>query len=173
MNSQPPPFEHPFKIRLERGAVLPLVWLALGSAALAEIAARSVPAAIVLDLQHGLWERGSIEAAAGIAGGCTSVIARTADFSAPAVGAALDAGVAAVMAPLVESADDARVLAGASPHPPQGRRSGGGRGGVGGFCLVGGDRGGEGGGGGRGPVRAAPQPLSAAGQALGRRRAAA
>src|SRR6218665_3603626 len=153
MNSQAPPFEHPFKIRLERGTVLPLVWLALGSAALAEIAARSVPAAIVLDLQHGLWERGSLEAAAGVAGGgaaigfarqhglwergsleaaagiagvCPSVIARTADFSAPAVGAALDAGVAAVMAPLVESADDARVLAGASRYPPQGRRSGGG-----------------------------------------------
>src|SRR6218665_1534245 len=126
MNSQAPPFEHPFKIRLERGTVLPLVWLALGSAALAEIAARSVPAAIVLDLQHGLWERGSLEAAAGIAGVCTSVIARTADFSAPAVGAALDAGVAAVMAPLVESADDARVLAGPSRYPPQGRRSGGG-----------------------------------------------
>src|SRR6218665_125126 len=131
MNSQAPPFEHPFKIRLERGTVLPLVWLALGSAALAEIAARSVPAAIVLDLQHGLWERGSLEAAAGIAGVCTSVIARTADFSAPAVGAALDAGVAAVMAPLVESADDARVLAGASRYPPQGRRSGGGGGGWG------------------------------------------
>src|SRR6218665_1789182 len=82
MNSQAPPFEHPFKIRLERGTVLPLVWLGPGSAGLA---------AIVLDLQHGLWERGSLEAAAGIAGVCTSVIARTADFSAPAVGAALDA----------------------------------------------------------------------------------
>lgn len=126
MNSQAPPFDHPFKLRLERGAVLPLVWLALGSAALAEIAARSVPAAIVLDLQHGLWERGSLEAAAGIAGARTSVIARTADFSATAVGAALDAGVAAVLAPLVESADDARVLASAGRYPPQGRRSGGG-----------------------------------------------
>ncbi|MDM0033541.1 aldolase/citrate lyase family protein [Variovorax sp. J22P271] len=126
MNPQAPPFQHPFKPRLQRGAVLPLIWLALGSAALAEIAARSVPAAIVVDLQHGLWERGSLEAAAGIAGARTSVIARTADFSATAVGAALDAGVAAVLAPLVDSADDARVLARASRYPPQGRRSGGG-----------------------------------------------
>jgi 2-dehydro-3-deoxyglucarate aldolase/4-hydroxy-2-oxoheptanedioate aldolase len=126
MNSQAPPFEHPFKPRLQRGAVLPLVWLALGSAALAEIAARSVPAAVVVDLQHGLWERGSLEAAAGIAGARTSVIARTADFSATAVGAALDAGVAAVLAPLVEGADDARALASAGRYPPQGRRSGGG-----------------------------------------------
>ena len=126
MNSQAPPFQHPFKPRLQRGAVLPLMWLALGSAALAEIAARSVPAAIVVDLQHGLWERGSLEAAAAMAGARTSVIARTADFSATAVGAALDAGVAAVLAPLVESADDARVLASAGRYPPQGRRSGGG-----------------------------------------------
>src|SRR6218665_1377787 len=160
MNSQAPPFEHPFKIRLERGTVLPL-----GSAALAEIAARSVPAAIVLDLQHGLWERGSLEAAAGIAGVCTSVIARTADFSAPAVGAALDAGVAAVMAPLVESADDARVLAGASRYPPQGRRSGGGVRPLlaGGGRQPGVQRPGAGGG----------ERVSGGGQALGRRRAAA
>jgi 2-keto-3-deoxy-L-rhamnonate aldolase RhmA len=126
MNSPAPPFEHPFKPRLVPGAVLPLVWLALGSAALAEIAARSAPAAIVVDLQHGLWERSALEAAAGIAGARTSVLARTADFSATSVGAALDAGVAAVMAPMVESADDARVLASASRYPPQGRRSGGG-----------------------------------------------
>ena len=126
MNSPVPPFQHPFKPRLEPGAVLPLVWLALGSAALAEIAARSTPAAIVVDLQHGLWERSALEAAAGIAGAHTSVIARTADFSATSVGSALDAGAAAVMAPLVETADDARMLASASRYPPQGRRSGGG-----------------------------------------------
>lgn len=126
MNTQAPPFQHPFKPLLERGAALPLIWLALGSAALAEIAVRSAPAALVVDLQHGLWERAALEAAAGIAGAHTPVIARTADFSATAVGAALDAGVAAVMAPLVESADGARALASASRYPPQGRRSGGG-----------------------------------------------
>src|SRR6218665_758099 len=122
MNSQAPPFEHPFKIRLERGTVLPLVWLALVSAALAEIAARSVPAAIVLDLQHGLWERGSLEAAAGIAGVCTSLIAPTPHFSPPARGA----GVPRVRAPGGERADDPRALPAPSRYPPQGRRSGGG-----------------------------------------------
>lgn len=118
------PFAHAFKP--ERGARLPLVWLALGSAALAEIAARANPAGLVIDLQHGLWERGALEAAAGIGGARTPVIARTADFSATAVGAALDAGVAAVMAPLVETAGDARALASAGRYPPAGKRSGGG-----------------------------------------------
>src|SRR6218665_236956 len=68
MNSQAPPFEHPLKIRLDRGTVLPLVWLALGSAALAEIPARSVPAAIVLELQHGPCGCGSREAAPAASG---------------------------------------------------------------------------------------------------------
>lgn len=127
MNAPASPFGHPLTPRLKRGAALPLVWLALGSPALAEIAVRSAPgAAVVIDLQHGLWERGTFEAAVGIAGSTTPVIARTADFSAAAIGAALDAGAAAVMAPLVEGADDARALAGASRYPPQGRRSGGG-----------------------------------------------
>jgi 2-dehydro-3-deoxyglucarate aldolase/4-hydroxy-2-oxoheptanedioate aldolase len=127
MNSPASSFERPLKPRLQRRAALPLIWLALGSPALAEIAARSAPgAAVVIDLQHGLWERGAFEAAVGIAGSQTPVIARTADFSATAIGAALEAGVAAVMAPLVESVDDARALASASRYPPQGKRSGGG-----------------------------------------------
>lgn len=127
MNSPESPSGRPIKTRLERGAALPLIWLALGSPALAEIAARSAPgAAVVIDLQHGLWERGAFEAAVGIAGSQTPVIARTADLSPTAIGAALDAGVAAVMAPLVESAEDARALVGASRYPPQGKRSGGG-----------------------------------------------
>lgn len=127
MNSPASPFEHSLKPRLVRGAALPLNWLALGSPALAEIALQSAPgAAIVIDLQHGLWERTAFEAAVGIARMRTPVIARTADFSASAIGAALDAGAVAVMAPLIESADDARALVSASRYPPQGRRSGGG-----------------------------------------------
>ena len=40
-------------------------WLALGSAAPAALAARARPDALVLDLQHGLWERRELEAAIG------------------------------------------------------------------------------------------------------------
>jgi len=102
------------------------VWLALGSPALAEIAAQSQPGALVIDLQHGLWERSALEAAIGTAGARVPVIARTADFTASAMGLALDAGACAVMAPLVESAEDARAVVSAGRYPPQGRRSGGG-----------------------------------------------
>jgi 2-dehydro-3-deoxyglucarate aldolase/4-hydroxy-2-oxoheptanedioate aldolase len=118
------PFAHALKSRLQ--GKVPLVWLALGSVALAEIAARSQPGAIVIDLQHGLWERSALEAAVGIAGARVPVVARTADFSPISIGGALDAGACAVMAPLVETADHARALVSAGRYPPQGRRSGGG-----------------------------------------------
>jgi len=126
MTTPPLPFAQSFKSRLRRDATLPLIWLALGSPALAEIATLAMPSGLVIDLQHGLWERGALESAVGIAGTRIPVIARTADFSPTAVGVALDAGVAAVMAPLVETADDARTLASAGRYPPIGRRSGGG-----------------------------------------------
>jgi 2-dehydro-3-deoxyglucarate aldolase/4-hydroxy-2-oxoheptanedioate aldolase len=120
------PFAHALRYRLQCSAAIPLVWLSLGNAALAEIAARSQPGALVIDLQHGLWERGALEAAIGIAGAHVPMIARTADCSATAIGTALDAGACAVMAPLVETADDARAVVSAGRYPPQGRRSGGG-----------------------------------------------
>lgn len=120
------PFVHSFKPLLQPGAALRLIWLSLGSTALAEVAAQAAPSAVVLDLQHGLWERTTLEAAAGIAGAQVPVIARTADLSPAAIASALDAGAAAVMAPLVETADDARALVAAGRYPPLGRRSGGG-----------------------------------------------
>ena len=75
-------FAYPFKPQLRRGAALPLIWLSLGNPALAEIAAQARPAGVVIDLQHGLWERSALETAVGVAGTRTSVIARSADFSA-------------------------------------------------------------------------------------------
>ena len=40
---------------LAGNTAIDLVWLALGSAPMAEFTAHARPAAIVLDLQHGLW----------------------------------------------------------------------------------------------------------------------
>lgn len=125
-STAPSAFEHAFKPRLQAGRAQRLVWLALGSPSLAEIAARSGPDALVLDLQHGLWQRDTLEAAVGLAGAHTPVVARVADLSAQAIATALDAGASAVMAPLVETADDARQLVRAGRYPPHGARSGGG-----------------------------------------------
>jgi 2-dehydro-3-deoxyglucarate aldolase/4-hydroxy-2-oxoheptanedioate aldolase len=125
----PPPtalFERPLRPLLRPGNTLRLVWLALGNVPLAEIAAHARPDVLVLDLQHGLWERGALEAAIGLAQRHVPVLARTTDSSLPAVAQALDAGAAGVLVPLVESADDARRIVESGRYPPLGRRSAGG-----------------------------------------------
>jgi 2-dehydro-3-deoxyglucarate aldolase/4-hydroxy-2-oxoheptanedioate aldolase len=105
---------------------LDLIWLALGSVPLVEFAAHAKPGALVLDLQHGLWERTQLEAAVGAASGRVPVIARCAENSHAAISQALDAGAASVLVPLVESADDARRAVSAGRYPPFGSRSAGG-----------------------------------------------
>jgi 2-keto-3-deoxy-L-rhamnonate aldolase RhmA len=103
-----------------------VIWLTLGSVAVVEIAAHFKPAAIVLDMQHGLWDRNSLEAAIGVARASTQIIVRCADNTASAISMALDAGANSVLIPLIESADAARRAVSFSRYPPQGIRSAGG-----------------------------------------------
>lgn len=116
----------PLKPRLRQGPPLDLIWLALGSPALAEFAAHAQPGAIVIDLQHGLWERQGLEAAVGVAGRSVPIIVRASDNSHHAIAQALDAGAASVLVPMVETADEARRAVSASRYPPAGGRSAGG-----------------------------------------------
>lgn len=102
------------------------LWLSLGSPALVELALQAGADTLVIDLQHGLWDRASLEAALGVARTRLPVIARTADDSAVAIATALDAGAAAVLVPLVESAAQAAGVVRQAHYPPLGLRSGGG-----------------------------------------------
>jgi 2-keto-3-deoxy-L-rhamnonate aldolase RhmA len=119
-------FHRPMTPLLRAGQAIRMIWLALGSVPLAEIAARAQPDVLVLDLQHGLWERSTMEAAIGIVNARLPVLVRTADHSPTAIANALDAGAAAVLVPLVETAEDARRIVEAGRYPPRGRRSAGG-----------------------------------------------
>jgi 2-keto-3-deoxy-L-rhamnonate aldolase RhmA len=114
------------KPALQGDQSLDLIWLALGSVPMVEFAAHANPSAIVLDLQHGLWERGTLEAAVGATGGRVPVIARCAENSHAAIANALDAGAASVLVPLIESVEDARRTVSAGRYPPFGSRSAGG-----------------------------------------------
>lgn len=119
--------EHPtLKARLAAGECLAVSWLALSSVALAEAAARARPDAIVIDMQHGLWDRRDLEAAIGIVPAHIPVIVRVAENSALAIGTALDAGAEGVMVPMVETAADARQSVQSAYYPPHGKRSAGG-----------------------------------------------
>ena len=112
--------------RLAGGECLDAVWLSLGSVAVCEIAARSGTGVVVIDMQHGLWERTSLEAAIGIASVYAPVMVRVADHSPSAISQALDAGAEGILAPLVETAEQAAAIAAAARFPPTGTRSGGG-----------------------------------------------
>ncbi len=114
------------RYRIDRGDYLGVIWLSLGSVAVAEIAGRARPDAIVLDLQHGLWERQGVEAAIGAVPPEIPVLARVAENSPFAIGQALDAGAEGVIVPLVETRKQAARAVKAARYPPHGERSGGG-----------------------------------------------
>ena len=79
-------------------------WFALGSPALVEVSVEATPDAIVIDAQHGLWDRMAIEHAVGDAGSRTPVLIRTADQAHASISQALDAGAEGVLVPLIETA---------------------------------------------------------------------
>lgn len=118
-----PPF---LRDRLRSNEPLGVFWAALGSPAVVEIAAASRADAIVLDVQHGLWDRQSIEQAIGTVGGRVPVLVRTLDGAPGSISTALDAGAEGVIVPLIETAEEAAAAAAAGRYPPKGRRSGGG-----------------------------------------------
>jgi len=118
---------HPtLKSRITAGECLAVSWMALGSVALVEAAVRAKPDAIVIDMQHGLWERYTLESAIGVVPHHIPVIVRVAENSAFAVGTALDAGAEGVMVPMVETAVDTERAIRYAKYPPHGVRSGGG-----------------------------------------------
>lgn len=119
------PFPNRALSALREGQTLSCLWLALGSVALAEIAAEQAPDAIVLDLQHGLWEAGSAHAAIALIAATSTPLVRVAENRAFAIGQALDAGAAGVIVPLIDSAEDAARAVAACHYPPNGIRSGG------------------------------------------------
>src|SRR5260370_2305652 len=105
---------------------LSCVWFAMGSTPLVEIGMNAAPDLIVIDRQHGLWERTALEAVIGQARYQVPVIVRVGQNSAQAIAEALDAGAASALVPLVESADEARRAVSFGRYPPFGQRSAGG-----------------------------------------------
>jgi 2-keto-3-deoxy-L-rhamnonate aldolase RhmA len=105
---------------------LAALWMAMGSTTIIELAAAAWADAIVIDMQHGLWDRMSLESAVGVAASAAPALVRVADNTAPAIGQALDTGAEGVIVPLVEDAGDASWAVSAARFPPNGRRSGGG-----------------------------------------------
>jgi len=112
--------------RLAKGEPLGVFWMSTGSVAAIELATAAKPDAIVLDAQHGLWDRASIEHAVGAGSRHAPVLIRTAENAPVAIGQALDAGADGVIVPLIEDAGEAAAAVAAARFPPHGVRSAGG-----------------------------------------------
>ncbi len=118
--------DNPVLTTIRDGGSVGMVWLSLGSTAVAELITDAGPDAAVFDLQHGLWQRQSLQDAIGMVRARTTPLARVADCTAGAIGEALDAGALGVIVPLVETAEQAAAAVAAAKYPPAGIRSGGG-----------------------------------------------
>lgn len=111
--------------RIRAGQGVAAIWLSLGSAALAEVAAEAAPGAIVFDAQHGLWDRSALHAGIAAARDCTPLV-RVQANSVANIGEALDYGAQGVIVPLIDTAEQAALAVEAAHYPPHGCRSGGG-----------------------------------------------
>jgi 4-hydroxy-2-oxoheptanedioate aldolase len=110
--------------RLRAGETVYGAWCMLGSPMVAETIAREGFAAVVLDAQHGLWDTSSLIAGIGALNHAEStpgVRVPLSDFAL--VSRALDFGAEAIIAPMINSAADARQFAAAAKYPPLGERS--------------------------------------------------
>src|SRR5258708_39786027 len=115
------------RARLARNVPIGAFWGATGRPAVMEIAAGAAPDAIVIDAQHGLWDRQNLEHAVGLVSHRVPVLVRTAENSAISIGQALDAGAEGVIVPLIETDTEAAAAVSAARFPPH--CAGSGRGG--------------------------------------------
>jgi len=99
-------------------------WCSLPYPIVSETLAREGFAAVVLEAQHGLWDVGALltgVAAVRQGGGAPIVRVPVGDFAL--VSRALDFGAEGIIAPMINTAADARAFAASAKYPPIGERS--------------------------------------------------
>ena len=110
--------------RLRNGETVYCGWVAMPEPLVAETIARSGFDCVILDMQHGLLDTGSVMAAIGaIALAGKPAVVRIALGDDATASRVLDMGAEAIIAPMVNSVEEARALAAATKYPPLGERS--------------------------------------------------
>lgn len=110
--------------RLRAGAPLPVGWISLPEPLVAEACVRAGFATVLVDMQHGqvdLDDAFRIVAAVRLAGGRALVRIPVGAFATAS--RLLDAGADGVVAPMIETVEDAVAFAGFMKYPPLGSRS--------------------------------------------------
>jgi 4-hydroxy-2-oxoheptanedioate aldolase len=110
--------------RLRNGETLYCGWVTMPEPLVAETVARSGFDCVVLDMQHGLLDTGSVMTGIGaIALAGMPAVVRIALRDDATASRVLDMGAEAIIAPMVNSVEEARALAAATKYPPLGERS--------------------------------------------------
>lgn len=110
--------------RLAAGETVFTAWCGIGAPFVAEIVAREGFSAVAMDQQHGNWDfAATLAAIASVrqAGAAPIVRIPLGDFAGAS--RLLDAGAEGVIAPMINSAADARAFVSAAKYPPLGERS--------------------------------------------------
>ncbi len=110
--------------RLSNGETIYGGWVTMPEPLIAETIARSGFDCVIFDLQHGLLDTGAVMRGIGaVARIGKPAVVRVAPGDGAAAGHVLDMGAEAVIAPMVNSVEEARQLAAATKYPPLGERS--------------------------------------------------
>jgi 4-hydroxy-2-oxoheptanedioate aldolase len=110
--------------RLRAGETVYAAWCMIPSPIVAETIAREGFAAVVLDAQHGLWDTAALITGVGALNHAESTpVVRVPLNDFALVSRALDFGAEAIIAPMINSAADAKQFAAAAKYPPLGERS--------------------------------------------------
>lgn len=119
--------ENIIKQKLRSGQTVLGSWLTLGNLTAARMLARSGFDWLTVDLEHAPidWSQAAALFATVADAGCIP-LCRVPEGSVVCVKRALDAGAFGIVAPMVESAEQARGIVAAAKYPPQGVRSVGG-----------------------------------------------
>ena len=115
------------RTRLQNGKLFLFSWMGIPGSQFAGQLARAGLDGVALDLQHGLIGMDQANAmAAAISAAGKPVITRVLWNDPGLVGQALDFGSSIIIAPMVNSAEQAKLLVKAAKYPPMGQRSWGG-----------------------------------------------
>lgn len=110
--------------RLRAGETVFSGWCGLPYPLVAETIGRDGFAAVTLDSQHGLWDLSTIlTAIAAVRQGGAAPVVRVPVGDFATVSRVLDFGAEGIIAPMINTATDARALGAAAKYPPVGERS--------------------------------------------------
>ena len=110
--------------RLRGGETVYSGWCNLGSPIVAETVAREGFDCVALDRQHGPWDTAAVFAGiAALYNTNAAAVVRVPLNDYAFVSRALDMGAEAIIAPMINTVDDARQFTNAAKYPPLGERS--------------------------------------------------